>query len=303
MSTSTVDKVGILGMGDMGAGIAGSLIEHGVQVFSCVSLRSEGSRHRAQSRRVLLKESLSEVLDEVSIFLSIVPPSVAEDLAGEVCEKLSSGSREVPLLYVDCNAISPARTRLIEGKLRKTGADFADAGIIGPPPGIGKIPRFYVSGEHSCRLSQFDDMGFKVKVLGPEIGEASALKMFFSGLNKGFNALATNMLVAAESMNLGNHLAEEVRYLFPPFLDRIESQIPYLPVNARRWVAEMEEIANTLSSINLPKGFHEAAAEVFQMLAGLDFAKETRETFDTRRTAIDVARAGALVVKSRKLKN
>ncbi len=298
MSNSTVDKVGILGMGDMGAGIAGSLIEHGVRVFSCVSLRSEGSRHRAQSRRVFLRDSLSEVLDDVSIFLSIVPPSAAEDLAGEVCEMLSSGSREVPPLYVDCNAISPSRARSIEGKLRKVGADFADAGIIGPPPRIGKIPRLYVSGKHSRRLCQFDEMGFKVKVLGSEIGEASALKMFFSGLNKGFNALATNMWVAAESMNLGGHLAEEVRSIFPPFLDRIESQIPYLPVNAGRWVTEMEEIANTLSSMNLPKGFHEASAEVFQMLAELDFAKETRETFDTSRTALEVARAGALMVKS-----
>ena len=86
--------------------------------------------------------------------------------------------------------------------------------------------------------------------------------------------------------------------MFPPFLDRIESQLPYLPVNAARWVNEMEEIANVLSSMNLPKGFHEAAAEVFRILAGLDFAKETRETFDERRTARDVARAGALLVKS-----
>jgi hypothetical protein len=50
--------------------------------------------------------------------------------------------------------------------------------------------------------------------------------------------------------------------------------------------------------MNLPKGFHEASAEVFQMLAELDFAKETRETFDTRRTALEVARACALMVKS-----
>ena len=50
-------------------------------------------------------------------------------------------------------------------------------------------------------------------------------------------------------------------------LERMRREIPALTVKARRWVGEMEEIAETFESVALPPGFHDAAADVYRMVA------------------------------------
>ena len=37
-----------------------------------------------------------------------------------------------------------------------------------------------------------------------------------------------------------------------------------------RWIAEMEEIAATMAAVGLPKGFHQAAAEIYRRFPPAD---------------------------------
>jgi len=46
----------------------------------------------------------------------------------------------------------------------------------------------------------------------------------------------------------------------------------------------MEEIAATYREAGLPGGFHDAAADIFRILAATPFGAETRETIDVDRT-------------------
>ena len=64
----------------------------------------------------------------------------------------------------------------------------------------------------------------------------------------------------------------------------MQRMVPRLPVDAGRWIGEMEEIAATFKSAGLPAGFHDGAADVFRLLDKTPIAQETRETIDKSRT-------------------
>ena len=58
-----------------------------------------------------------------------------------------------------------------------------------------------------------------------------------------------------------------------------------------RWVGEMEEIASTFGSVDLPDGFHHAAAEIFRRAPQRDDAHEDETTLE--RVLVALARQGA----------
>jgi hypothetical protein len=60
----------------------------------------------------------------------------------------------------------------------------------------------------------------------------------------------------------------------------------------------MEEIAATFAEAGLPSGFHDAAADIFRLLARTQFAGETRETIKRDRTLDQAIRAYAELIGS-----
>ena len=85
--------------------------------------------------------------EQADLILSILVPEAAVSLAEAVGKVLTdTGCRPV---FADCNAVSPATSRRIEGIISQAGGRYLDASIIGPPPGQGQPPRFYVSGSHA----------------------------------------------------------------------------------------------------------------------------------------------------------
>ncbi|MEX0803113.1 MAG: DUF1932 domain-containing protein [Candidatus Binatia bacterium] len=285
-------RVGILGMGDMGAALAKSLSGHGVTVLTTLEGRSAASCDRAKSSGVTLQARLADVVQTCDVFLSVVPPSKADILAEAVASHIARDRTGGPLLFVDCNAVTPDHACRLARMIEAAGGSFVDGSIIGPPPGVG-TPRLYVCGNRAAELLAFDGMGLIVRDLRAPVGRASALKLLFSGLNKGFNALSATMVIAAERLDMGEALQAEIETMVPALSKRMTAQIPYLPVNAARWVPEMHEIAELLSEVGLSPGFHKGAAETFGLIANEFGNGETRETFDRSRTVRDLARACA----------
>ena len=65
----------------------------------------------------------------------------------------------------------------------------------------------------------------------------------------------------------------------PALAERSEGAAAAAAAKGWRWVAEMEEIAASMSAAGLPPGFHEAAAEIY------DRASRASGTPTTRRSA------------------
>jgi hypothetical protein len=113
----------------------------------------------------------------------------------------------------------------------------------------------------------FDGTRVRVRVVGAEIGAASATKMAYAGWTKGSAALLLAIRAFARAEGVEDALVEEWA-LSQPHLDEASSRAARGAAGKSwRWVAEMEEIAASLEGAGLPPGFHHAAAAVFERLA------------------------------------
>jgi 3-hydroxyisobutyrate dehydrogenase-like beta-hydroxyacid dehydrogenase len=147
MNTSVT--VGLLHPGRMGAAITAQIMTNGHTVLWCPDGRSPATCYRAQDAG-LRPAPLGQLLADSEIVVSICPPAVAEEIATTVA---GIGYRSI---YVEANAISPARLHRIIARFTEAGAVVIDGCVFGPPPGGQPPARLYLagaptaSGHHRC---------------------------------------------------------------------------------------------------------------------------------------------------------
>jgi len=278
----TLEKIAILSPGAMGHAVGRVLAEHGMDIMTCLAGRSERTHRLASAAGFTEMPTLEDLVCEADLVLSILVPVDAEAIACQLAGALKATGAQ-PYI-ADCNAISPMRSAKIETIIQSAGGKFIDASIIGPPPGQGAPPRFYVSGIHAAAMLPLDGKGIAVKSLGEITGRASGIKMCYAALTKGTSTLQVALLTAAESMGLTEELRQELAYSQAATLQSMESTIPRLPSNAHRWVGEMEEIASTFAKVGVTSHFHLGAAAIYRLLQATSFANESPETIDPDRT-------------------
>lgn len=274
--------IAILMPGDMGHAVGQSLLEHGHPVVTCLAGRSERTRGLAEQAGLRDLPDLDTLVREANIILSILPPARAVEQAKAVADAAQRTGGKPH--YVDCNAISPDTAKNVADAIAVAGTPFTDCGIIGLKPGNGPGPRFYVSGADTKPMEALDGKGFKVVNIGPEVGQASGLKMCYAALTKGTWTLHTALLMTAEVLGLSDVLEKEFAFSQETALAAMRKTLPRIPADSERWIGEMEEIAATFEAAGLPPGFHQGAAEIFRILSRTPFAEETRETLDPNRT-------------------
>lgn len=274
--------IGIVSMGDMGHAVGRTLREGGHRVLAALDDRSDRTCALAQKAGVDNVGSLTAMVQQADLILSVMPPAAATGFAKSVAAEMQrTASRP---LFVDCNAIAPVTSRVISEIITGAGADAVDGGIIGAPPGRRTPTRLYVSGPGASRLNALERPDLLIHHIGDDIGAASGIKMFYAALTKGTMTLDTLVLLGARQMGLSGPLLAEFSVSQPDALARMERSVPWLAADAARWVGEMEEIAKTFEGIGLTDQMHQGAAEMFRLLAASDLATETRETADRTRS-------------------
>lgn len=274
----------------MGHAVGRALVERGARVVTTLDGRSVATRERARRAGIEDLGSLQAAVEASDLVLSILPPAAALELARTAVPALGQAGHRV--LYADCNAVSPATAGSMATLVADAGAEFIDVGIVGPPPGRGPDTRFYASGSAAERLRELDAPGVEVRVIGSEVGRASALKMVYAGLTKGTLTLYTAVLVAAERLGLSREFARELGESQAAALDGMR-RVPFLPADAGRWIGEMDEIARTFRDAGVTPGFHEGAGWIFRLMERTPYASETRETLDRTRTLEEAVRTFA----------
>ena len=272
MASRNLGKVGIMSAGDMGGGIGEVLQAHGLEVYTCLAGRSELTRRRALEAGFKDAPDFEALVSEVDLFISVLVPSEATALAETVAAAMQrTGATPV---YADCNAIAPQTVRSIEGIVRQAGAEFIDAGIIGGPPRAGYSPRIHCSGPDTGIFEELRDRGLDVRRVGPQIGQASGLKMVYAASTKGTTALWTELLAAAKALGLLESLREELGENNNVFR-QAQNSIPNMPNRARRWVGEMEEIAATFGALGLTPNIFQGAADMYALVGETPLADLT----------------------------
>jgi len=237
--------VAIISPGEMGAAVAARLGERGVKVTTSLAGRSAASVARAERARMLPAADDDVLIDGADFLVSIVPPGEAVALAQRLAPALTRAIRKP--IYVDCNAISPATALEIGAVLEPTGCGYVDGGIIGPPPPPNSAAtRIYVSGAAATEVARLSDFGVPFPLLDGPVGAASALKMSYAGITKGFTAVAVAMVLGATRAGSADALYHELALSQPQLLAWLSRQVPRMYPKAYRWVAEMEEIGHFL---------------------------------------------------------
>jgi 3-hydroxyisobutyrate dehydrogenase-like beta-hydroxyacid dehydrogenase len=258
-------QVAVVAAGEMGAGVGRKLVQHGLTVLTSLEGRSAASVDRA--KRAGLTAADDDALAACDIFLSIVPPKDALGLAERFRPALQRAAPKP--LYVDCNAVAPATAQRIADVVASTGARFVDAGIIGPPPSDNQraATTLYASGDAATEFVALSRYGLTIRVLDAPIGAASALKMSYAGLTKGFTALGTAMILGASQAGVSEALARELSESQPHFLSFLQRSVPGMFPKAYRWIAEMEEIAAFAGDTPGGQGIYRGTADLYRHIA------------------------------------
>jgi L-threonate 2-dehydrogenase len=272
--------ISIIAPGNMGAGLAARLVEHGTRVLTLTQGRSAVTLERARAAGM-------QAVDEAGIcasdiILSVVPPGEAVALARHFAPFIVRA--EPKPVFVDCNAVSPHTMGAIASIIEETGGACVDGSIIGTPPlPGGPVPALYVSGAEAARIAILNDYGLDVRVLDAPIGAASTLKMSYAGITKGLTALASAMILAAERSGAGEALHQELARSQKMLLDRFSRTVPDMFPKAYRWVAEMEEIAAFLGEDRPESQIYLGIAGLYQRIAddhsGIGLETETLDAF------------------------
>ena len=288
----------MLSAGDMGHAVGRLARDRGCRVLTCLAGRSERTRTRAREAGIEDGGNLAAVAEAAGIILSILPPAEAPALAKAVAAAFPGPAFGKGRVFADCNAVAPATALAIGRIVEDAGFAFVDGGLVGPPPVAPPPTRLYVSGPEAGRLAFLENERLTVRSLGPEPGRASAVKMCYAALTKGSWTLFAALSTAAHRLGVAEALDREFSESQAAVRERQRAMVPRLPLDAGRWIGEMEEIAATLDAAGLPDGFHRAAAEMFRLLDGTPFAAESRRDWDRDRTPEQTVAAVSDVIDS-----
>ena len=273
-----IPTVAVIAPGNMGAGVAKRLTEQNVTVLTSLTGRSAASAKRAQDAGMRPVED--HELAEADFLLSIVPPGEALALAQRLAPLLTDTNTNP--VYVDCNAVSPPTLLAIAEAIAPTGCPFVDAGIIGPPPTPGSTnTKFYASGPAAQTFAALNNYGLIVKVLDGPLSAASALKMSYAGITKGFTALGAAMMLAATRGGSAEALKAEIADSIPDLSAFLTRNTPRMYSKAYRWVAELDEISTFVGKDYPESEMFAAAARLYERIAAdLDGDKKEVDAMD-----------------------
>ncbi|MSQ05652.1 MAG: NAD(P)-dependent oxidoreductase [Dehalococcoidia bacterium] len=293
-----IHTVAILSPGDMGHAVAQLLREHELRVVTCLAGRSARTRALSNKAGVADLPSMAELVRQSDVVLSITTSEAAPGVCQEVADAMQATGRS--LLFAECNAIAPQKVRAMEPVITQAGGRFVDASIIGSPPRGGRSPRFYASGPRAEELEGLKEFGLDVRNLGPDIGQASAIKMCYAAMTKGSAALYTELLMAAQMLKLWEPLIAEFQSgrRSGPY-EFMEGWIPGVPAKARRWVSEMQEIEATFDYLGMTPRLFQGVADMYRLAGATPLGDEKPESRDRERSLEETVRLLAESVRQK----
>lgn len=251
--------IGLLHPGEMGAAVGGCLAGLGHPVWWASDGRGPATAARAREAGLSDAGTVAGLAGRADVILSVCPPHAATAVAQAVASAGFGG------VFTDANAISPATARAVAAIVEAGGADYVDGGIIGLPPDGDGGPRLYLSGPRAGEIRDlFTGTRVDARVAEGGIGAASAVKMAYAAWTKGTAALLLCARALASAEGVQDALLAEWELSQPALAGRTRGAARSAAVKGWRWVAEMEEIADSMAAAGLPPGFHRAAAEVFR---------------------------------------
>ena len=199
---------------------------------------------------VIAAGNAADALAEADLVLSLVTADAALSVAQDYAPLLKPGA-----VWCDMNSVAPDTKRAAASAIEAAGGRYVDVAVLAPVnPARLKVPLLIAGaaageGEALLRAAGFT----QTRVVGAEVGRASAIKMIRSVMVKGIEALTAEMMLAARAAGveeevLGSLDASEKAQ---GWHDRAAYNLERMVTHGARRAAEMEESAKTLAALGV----------------------------------------------------
>ncbi|MDP6783433.1 MAG: NAD(P)-binding domain-containing protein, partial [Dehalococcoidia bacterium] len=184
--------LGMIGFGEVGYHMAKGL--KGAGVGQVVAFNNgtknrppytDAFKQKAADIGVVLAATMEELVRGSDIVLSTVVPTAALEIAREASPYLTSSH-----LFVDLNSCSPKAKEQGRGLVLTRGTRYVDGAIMDRPVSDEHRACIFASGEGARAFHDaMAGSGMNIRVISGKVGDAALLKMIYSIIAKGMQAL------------------------------------------------------------------------------------------------------------------
>ncbi len=194
-------------------------------------------------------DSAAEALAGAPLVLALVTADHAL-AAAENCAANLAGK-----LWCDGNSVAPETKRAAARAIEAAGGRYVDMAILAPvEPARLAVPLLLSGSTADDAKVALEALGFSnVRVVGSEVGKASAIKMIRSVMVKGIEALSDEMMAAATAAGVADEVLAslDASEKALPWVQRAAYNLERMATHGLRRAAEMEESARTLLALGV----------------------------------------------------
>lgn len=220
--------------------------------------------------------SAAAALRDAELVLSLVTADAAQDAARAYAPLLMPGA-----LWCDMNSVAPETKRAAALAVEAAGAYYVDVAVLAPVhPALLSVPLLLAGQAADQAASALATAGFaNVRVVGSEIGRASAIKMIRSVMVKGIEALTAEMMLAATRAGVAEDVLAslDASERHDGWFVRAAYNIERMATHGLRRAVEMEESAKTLAALGVEPVMTAATVRRQRDQAGHPIATPTQD--------------------------
>ncbi len=242
----------MIGFGEAAQAFAGTMI--GARIGYDRKTDSAGTRadKLADGVRlgITLAESNARATAAADLILSLVTADQALAAAEETARSILPGS-----IYFDMNSVAPDTKRAAALAIANGGGRYVDVAVMAPVhPARLAVPLLVGGPSAQDGAAMLQRIGFaNVRVVGDEIGAASAIKMIRSVMVKGIEALTAECLLAADLAGVREEVIAslDASRTGADWDRRGDYNLDRMLAHGLRRAAEMDEVVKTIEALGM----------------------------------------------------
>lgn len=213
-------------------------------------------------------------LQSTALVLSLVTADAALAAATQAAPALQKGA-----LFCDMNSVAPSTKRAAADAVHAAGGRYVDVAVLAPVnPARLRVPLLLAGPDADEAAAALAAAGFaNLRVVGEQVGRASAIKMIRSVMVKGVEALTAEMMIAAEAAGVTDEVLAslDASDKSDPWAARAAYNVERMTTHGLRRAAEMEEVARTLAELGVEPAMTSGTIHRQREMAG--HAKDWRD--------------------------
>lgn len=238
-------KIAIIGFGEAGHMFGQQLAPH-YDVHAYDVIQDASMQLKATSADVTFHSDMVGAVRDAKYVFSLVTGDQAMVVARAASKHLGAEQ-----YFLEMNSVS--------GETKKANAlicpNLVDVAIMSPVyPKQLDVPLLVSHPDGASLAIQLKELGLNVAFIGPEIGQAAAIKMCRSLMIKGMEALTLECFQTARNFGIEAHVKASLHESFPDMgwnEGRVDYWFERVATHGLRRATEMQEVAQTVKGAQL----------------------------------------------------